>query len=343
MRRWMVVICFLVLSTAAAADVKAAVQFDVSKAVLTGYRLNAKDAAGLEATVAADANDLLARTKLLAYYFKRQDGSAAVRENRLKHVLWVIRHEPESGIAGLPECRLDPFDSKEGYAQASQLWREQVQAHPRSIPVLHNAANFFRTADPELALRYMEQVQSLEPANPRWADQLAALYRLHGRRPVESLAQYETAHSADNCDLTRFFRLPELARAAFEAGELEKAQQFSDQLLSAGKRYPTNWHFGNAVHYANNMIGLIALRKGQIEEAKQSLLRAGATPGSPQLDTAGPSMGLAKELLEKGEQDIVLQYLKLCRRFWTGHDGKLDDWTRQVKAGAIPEFGSDLM
>lgn len=343
MRRWMVVICFLVLSTAAAADVKAAVQFDVSKAVLTGYRLNAKDAAGLEATVAADANDLLARTKLLAYYFKKQDGSAAVRENRLKHVLWVIRHRPESGIAGLPECRLDPFDSKEGYAQASQLWREQVQAHPRSIPVLHNAANFFRTADPELALRYMEQVQSLEPANPRWADQLAALYRLHGRRPVESLAQYETAHSADNCDLTRFFRLPELARAAFEAGELEKAQQFSDQLLSAGKRYPTNWHFGNAVHYANNMIGLIALRKGQIEDAKQSLLRAGATPGSPQLDTAGPSMGLAKELLEKGEQDIVLQYLKLCRRFWTGHDGKLDDWTRQVKAGAIPEFGSDLM
>lgn len=54
-------------------------------------------------------------------------------------------------------------------------------------------------------------------------------------------------------------------------------------------------------------------------------------------------MGLAKDLLEKGEQQVVLEYFELCRRFWDSGHRKLDTWSRQVRAGKVPDFGANLM
>ncbi len=54
-------------------------------------------------------------------------------------------------------------------------------------------------------------------------------------------------------------------------------------------------------------------------------------------------MSLAKDLLERGERETVLQYFELCRKFWQmGHD-QLDQWTKDVNAGRIPDFGANLI
>jgi hypothetical protein len=76
-------------------------------------------------------------------------------------------------------------------------------------------------------------------------------------------------------------------------------------------------------------------------ERPQSL-DAGRTPGSPQLDTFGTDMTLAKELLEKKQTDVVLQYFKLCARFWESGQHKLTGWAAVVKEGGIPDFGANL-
>ncbi|HEV3240561.1 MAG TPA: RNA polymerase subunit sigma-24, partial [Casimicrobiaceae bacterium] len=81
----------------------------------------------------------------------------------------------------------------------------------------------------------------------------------------------------------------------------------------------------------------------RMADAKQFLLKAGATRGSPQLDSFGPNMSLAKDLLEKGERDTVLQYFELCRKFWKLDYGNLDRWAQEVGAGKIPEFGANLV
>jgi hypothetical protein len=47
-------------------------------------------------------------------------------------------------------------------------------------------------------------------------------------------------------------------------------------------------------------LGLIAVHKNDIETARRELLESGKTPGSPTLNSFGPNMILAKELLEKG-------------------------------------------
>jgi hypothetical protein len=52
-------------------------------------------------------------------------------------------------------------------------------------------------------------------------------------------------------------------------------------------------------------------------------------------------MALAKELLEKGEPEIVLEYFELCSKFW--RNGKLDQWTNEVRKGNDPDFGANLV
>jgi hypothetical protein len=80
------------------------------------------------------------------------------------------------------------------------------------------------------------------------------------------------------------------------------------------------------------------VQEGRLDDAKRCLIEAGKTPGSPQLDSFGPDMGLAQDLLERGERETVLEYLKLCRRFWDGHGYLLDRWSQEIKAGKTPDL-----
>lgn len=89
--------------------------------------------------------------------------------------------------------------------------------------------------------------------------------------------------------------------------------------------------------------GRIALRRGDMAGADRFLLAAGETPGSPQLDSFGPNMMLAKELLEKGERDTVVAYLQSCAKFWTMGGEKLQGWIATIKAGGTPDFGANLI
>ena len=69
-------------------------------------------------------------------------------------------------------------------------------------------------------------------------------------------------------------------------------------MLSAQK-IKSDWNYGNALHKGNIVLGRIALERGDIAGAKEHLLAAGQTPGSPQVGSFGPNTTLAKELLEK--------------------------------------------
>ena len=98
----------------------------------------------------------------------------------------------------------------------------------------------------------------------------------------------------------------------------DKAESYAYEMLVLAEREkddPCDWNYGNAVHDAHNILGRVALRRGDVESAKKHLIQAGKTIGSPQLNSFGPSMVLAKELLEKGESGTVLVYLDLCEAF----------------------------
>lgn len=133
------------------------------------------------------------------------------------------------------------------------------------------------------------------------------------------------------------------ADASFDLGNMEEAKKYANLLLALSKNYPEDFYYGNAIFYANHFLGRIALHNNDIELAKEYLLKAGNTPGSPQLDSFGPNMSLPKELLECGQEEVVLSFFELCRKFWKMDNGQLDYWAAVVKSGGKPNFGKNLI
>lgn len=144
-------------------------------------------------------------------------------------------------------------------------------------------------------------------------------------------------------------RLLEKCEESYQKQEYKKAEIFGLDLISTCEAYdkmnfwPWNyWNYGNAIHIGNVVLGLIALNKNDLESAKSYLILAGKTPGSPQLDTYGPNMILARELLVKGEKDTVIRYFELCRHFWDDN-GRLVFWAEKVKKDMMPTFDNRLL
>jgi len=140
----------------------------------------------------------------------------------------------------------------------------------------------------------------------------------------------------------RFYDLTKNLQQKFEMGKMNGVNSDIDEIKQLLPKYLTNWNYGNAVHKINIIEGRIALKKANIEEAKRYLLAAGKTKGSPQLNSFGPNMSLARELLEKREREVVIEYFDLCRKFWSSDFSKLNDWKAIVQKDEIPEFGANL-
>ena len=141
-------------------------------------------------------------------------------------------------------------------------------------------------------------------------------------------------------DTGRFYARTRVAFLSAKLGDFEEAETHSRQLLAEAENYQTNWNYGNAIHMGNLALGLVALGRDDVERAKTHLFRAAETPGSPQLNSFGPEMALARSLLALGEKDAVIEYLEACKAFWELDDGMLDKWIAMVRAGDTPQFST---
>lgn len=147
--------------------------------------------------------------------------------------------------------------------------------------------------------------------------------------------------AAEN-EAERFWALNRAARKALAAGKTAEARKLATELNRLAPKYRDDWNYGNAVQDANQVLGRIALAEGDVAEAKKRLLASANSKGSPQMNSFGPNMQLAKELLAKGERDVVLEYFKRCGEFWKMGADRLAVWTESVTEGQIPKFGANL-
>jgi len=159
------------------------------------------------------------------------------------------------------------------------------------------------------------------------------------RQMVKAGADLQTAKT----EYERWLALGNVALWNVDAGALHLSRAYAEKLLDSSERFKNDWNYGNAVHKAHLAMGRVDLRQGNKVGAKEHLLAAGRTPGSPQLNTFGPNMLLAKDLLQSGEPDAVLEYLDLCQKFWKMDMGALDTWRRLIKEGKTPNFGANLL
>jgi hypothetical protein len=161
--------------------------------------------------------------------------------------------------------------------------------------------------------------------------------------PNERLEQATRELAAAKTPMDRFYALNDCAKESFAVGKLDDARYYAGELPAILPHFQNNWNYGNAVQDAHLVLGRIAVREKRISDAKRHLYASGKSGGSPQLNTFGPNMSLAKDLLEKGERQAVLDHFERCRTFWKMDQGELDKWSRDVQDGKTPDFGLNLV
>ena len=141
----------------------------------------------------------------------------------------------------------------------------------------------------------------------------------------------------------RFHKIGESLKVAYGKENWVEAEELSWEYLDLAKENTSNWNYGNAIHHANLVLGKIRLENGNVEQAKDFLLKACKTIGSPQLNSFGPNMSLAAEFLELGENEVVLEYLGLIRKFWNPifSFSKVRKWKNTINEGRVPDFGAN--
>lgn len=164
--------------------------------------------------------------------------------------------------------------------------------------------------------------------------------------PVDAAARLAQARAglAKTGDAdARWVHLADVAFWTVDTGDLRAAAALADEALAMAPAHDCDWNYGNVLHKANLTRGRIALRLHQPKAAAVFLLEAGRTPGSPQLDSFGPNMLLARELLEAGERDAVVQYIDLTSHFWHHDAGAIAAWKAMIAHGDTPNFAGNLL
>jgi hypothetical protein len=160
--------------------------------------------------------------------------------------------------------------------------------------------------------------------------------------PAAKLAALEQTLPASGQE--RFYALSNVAKAAFDAGDYNKAEIYARELLADVPTNQKDWNYGNAIFFGNMVVGRVALaRDKNVSRAKSSLLASAQSKGSPNLNSFGPNMSLANDLIVAGERDTVVDFFTLCKTFWAPQFSKLDEWSALVRNGGTPNFGANLL
>ncbi|MCA9093933.1 MAG: hypothetical protein KDA68_10630 [Planctomycetaceae bacterium] len=339
---FLVILALLVTSGTAWSDENA---LDLAR---FGSGINSKEKLLLEEQVAKNPYDIDSRTKLLGYYFNKGRKEPDAKSARERHVLWLIENAPESEVLRSAYGQLHKVIEPEGYELAKQAWLRIISESPDNLSTLRNASRYFLMQDHKISEELLLRGQSLDPTDPEWSASLGRLYSLelislpegplHRTTADKAFRQLESAYGLSD-PIGKDALLSDLAKTAFAAGLMHEAKKWAEETLENDS---DGWNRGNRFHHGNLILGRIALAEGNVDEAKSRLLLAGRTEGSPQLDTFGPNMQLAKELLERGEKEVVLEYFDLCNKFWVSPRRNLEQWIEDVKSNRIPNFGGNL-
>jgi len=176
------------------------------------------------------------------------------------------------------------------------------------------------------------EAQSEEtPLTPEQEEQLKSVALATAPKNLEAADSAKT-------DEDLFYAVPSAAMGAYLLGKHDRAKALAEQALELAPLFQRNWNYGNAIHFAHTVLGLLALDGGDVSSAAEELKKAGATPGSPQLDSFGPTMQLARRLLRSGQSEVVLVYFEQCRSFWKRGGVWLELWEAKVRKGDVPNF-----
>ena len=303
----------------------------------SGKSLSKPKAEELEATLRKTPEKIDERLILIGYY--TANGKTALDRVHLRnHVIWMLENHPEHPSTAEPSLRDLPGDI-DGNARILALWTKYLETRGDDVDVLRNAEKFFFGKDPAEADRLIHHLAEKEPGNREWPNELAKLYRMFGipgehiDDPGERAAEaYKRVLALTRLPAARETLAGDMAEAAFKVGDFTGAAELAKIHLQGKDR--------TATQRANTILGRVALRSGDVTSAKQYLLDSSGPDAGKDVSLSGPTMVLAKELLEQGEADAVLHYLENCLPLWPRGENALQIWMADIQHGKMPNFGN---
>lgn len=303
----------------------------------SGKSISKAKADELEADLRKTPEKIEDRLLLIGYY--TSNAHTSVEHLRLRtHVLWMIENHPEHPATAEPSLR-DLPDDMDGNAQILVLWNKNLESHGDDVAVLKDAERFFFGKDPEEADQLIHRIAAKEPNDKQWATELAELYRMFGipgehidDPAARAMECYKRVLELTHNLASRESLAGDMAQAAFKVGDMSGAAELA--------RIHLRSHDRTAVQRANTILGRVALRSGDIASAKQYLLDSSGPEAEKDVSVSGPTLVLAKELLQQGERDAVLQYLENCLLLWTRGENVIQLWIAEIKNGKTPNFGN---
>jgi tetratricopeptide (TPR) repeat protein len=294
--------------------------------------------------------DLAALHILLHFYVTAQVRSETYRNSRHELILQVIKDLPDAPHSLTIPMKLFPDGDGAIFEQAKSLWLKQIQEQPDNTRVLENASGFFQFVDDVVAGKLLRRCKELEPGNPRWSRELGGLYSFQGdpQQPesykdwgLMSLAELETAWQAVTDPDQRFYTLMKLPAVALQSREIEKACNYAEKLLSAAseQQHPSVQIWAD--REANMVLGWSALDEHKFDEAKARLFSA-RTPVALYFTSCycfmDPLMKLVGWMLDLGQHEAVLEYLRRDQELVPEFRDRLVGWAREIEQGVTPDF-----
>ncbi len=134
-------------------------------------------------------------------------------------------------------------------------------------------------------------------------------------------------------------RLIPLIELAIFTTELEEPERASKYLAEAQTLYPG----ASELHDIYTVEGVIALGAGSIGRAKQHLAESISICLEDDLARITcavrvPNFMLADRLMQRGEREPVVKFLRGCRRVWAYCANHVDAWIQSIGIGQQPEF-----
>jgi tetratricopeptide (TPR) repeat protein len=306
-----------------------------------GGKLTRQERKWLEWLVDREPDPLWLRAILWRSYWACPGDPASSRACQ-RHALWIIEQFPTSSITAIVSTCFKV--EEDAFTQAKTLWLKALECNPPRLAVIDAAVRFFWTLDRTFCGELLRKGKALDPDEPTWSGRLAALYE------CEFMSRYdESRYDWAAMTLRELLADPKstttipgelqkplrLATLAFEAGEWELAAKFARQILEDESPYRDSPYWA---HDAHQMLGRVALRQGNIEDAKRHLRESNlADRDSPSASLVYFRMELAQELLERGEKEAVIAYLKVFSLYNSRKGYVADKWIELIEQGKVPD------
>lgn len=295
-----------------------------------GTKLSDDAAKLLEEEISNHSSAIDSRIKLLGFYSGKL--SKDHQQRWADQMIWMIRHCPESWIGG--NIATPEHYATAVFVQVRDEWLAQVTCHPDNARILENAAKALSVRDFKAAESLFKRLCSVEPRSSAGWCGFTRLYtnqadRCCGRKKrtlaTLAFAAGEKALKYADRRSTRMLLLMPLARIAFDTNELARAKKYAEWMLAIAIEM--------GVLYDRGLVplGLIALKDGNIDEAKKRLSQLAKFGFSP-------DFSLADALLQAGEDRFVLAYLRKQRRRSDRHSNQIAEWIAELEHGKHPRL-----